>query len=254
MIAIKNVRKFFGKQAVLKGTDLTIQQGTVQALLGANGAGKSTLIYIFSGLLKADEGEIWLNNEQINMNDGKYRSKVGFVFDKPVYMDKLTAKEQLTFTAELYGIKPVEYKSRVTDLMEFFELPDNGTLIESYSKGMKSKVSLAMALINRPSVLVLDEPFDGIDFLSVQKVSTLFKDLAAKGVTILITSHQYDVIAEICEYFALLKDGVIVFNEKMSDLEHKAASFSDQKNPVKAYLESLMMDSSSVSKLSWLSN
>src|SRR5580693_935006 len=101
MIAIKKIEKAFGKQAVLKGTTLDIPKGTVQALLGANGAGKSTLIYILSGLLKADNGTIEVEGEVVSQNESSYRKKVGFVFDKPIYMDKLTAREQLAFTAEL---------------------------------------------------------------------------------------------------------------------------------------------------------
>jgi ABC-2 type transport system ATP-binding protein len=134
------------------------------------------------------------------------------------------------------------------------DLPiDNKKYIESYSKGMKNKVSLAAALIHQPKYLILDEPFDGIDFMSVQKIIKLFRQMADKGATILITSHQYDIIAEVCDKFALLKDGVIQFNLSMPELEALAQQgFSKEKVPVKAYLESLMSNDNQTQTLSWL--
>jgi ABC-2 type transport system ATP-binding protein len=236
MIKISNIIKSFGKQKVLDGVNLEIQSGTIQSLLGANGAGKSTLVHIIAGLMKCASGEVIINEELISVDSWKFRAETGFVFEQPVYIEKFTARECLIFTGKMFNIPDNELRRRVDDLVAFFELPDK-KFIELYSKGMKSKVSLACALIHNPKYLILDEPFDGIDFVSVQKISRTFADMAKNGCTILITSHQYDIIASLCHKFALLKDGKILFNNTMEELNKFA---SETGNTVKDYLEYCM--------------
>lgn len=253
MIAFANISKKYKSKTVLNATSFTVEKGTIQALLGANGAGKSTLVHILSAIMKWDSGEVWIDNEKITIDDYSYRRKVGYVFEKPIYIEKFSAKEYLTFVGEMYDLPKKIYKERVEELLAFFDLPtDNKKYIEHYSKGMKNKVSMAAALIHKPSYLILDEPFDGVDFLSIQKISKLLQDMAKNGATILVTSHQYDVIAELADKFAFLQDGQIKFNVTMPKLEQMAHNFSEDKNPVKAYLESLMQNSSDKSNLSFL--
>ena len=240
MIRITDIHKSYSTHEVLRGVSLDIPTGTLQVLLGANGAGKSTLIHIVSGLMRSNAGGFFIDGEPITFRSYRYRAKVGYVFEAPMYVEKFTAREQLMFTGRMYGIKKDPLKTRVAGLLDFFELPDDGRYIESYSKGMRSKVSLAMALIHSPKYLILDEPFDGVDFVSVQQIGKLLKRMASDGVTIFITSHQYDVIAELGDRFALMQDGVIRFNRTMEELREMAAGFSHAPNPVKPYLESLM--------------
>ncbi|MCU0447026.1 MAG: ABC transporter ATP-binding protein [Microscillaceae bacterium] len=253
MIEIKEIAKKFNQITILDNVCLEIETHSCQALLGANGAGKSTLVHILSAIMQWDSGEVWIDNEPITIDSYKYRHKVGYVFEKPIYIEKLSAQEYLSFVAEMYNIPKKDYKAKVEELLAFFELPqDNKKYIEHYSKGMKNKVSLAAALIHQPKYLILDEPFDGVDFLSIQKICKLFRSMVAKGATILITSHQYDVIAEVADKFAFLQDGEIKFNATMTELEVMAKDFATEKNPVKAYLESLMVKSASQNQLSWL--
>ena len=252
MIEIKDITKSYKREVVLKGIDLVCKSGKIQALLGANGAGKSTLINIISGLIKSNGGAFFIDNEQVTIKSYAYRIKVGYVFETPIYIDKLSAKEYLTFVAKMYKIPSKEYANRIAELLAFFDLPEDKKYIENYSKGMKSKVSLAASLIHQPNYLILDEPFDGVDFVSIQKITRLFQQLAAKGTTILITSHQYDVVAGLCDNFALLKTGKIIFNCTMPELKEKAnEAFKNNETPVKSYLESLMTDTQE-SNLSWV--
>jgi len=252
MIEIIDIKKSFKQQEVLKGVSLTIEKGTIQTLLGANGAGKTTLINIVSGLMKSNGGEIKIDDEIITIESYKHRSKVGYVFEEPVYVEKFTAREQLEFLGKMFKIEKTVLNQRINELLNFFELPnDKKKYIESYSKGMKSKVSLAMALLHNPKYLILDEPFDGIDFVSVQNISKLLRQMASNGVAISITSHQYDVIADMGTKFALLKDGQIMFNKTFGDLKLMASEFNQEANPVKAYLESLMVTEEKKG-LSWI--
>lgn len=254
MILVKNIFKSYKNDKVLKGVDLEVPNGKILSLLGANGAGKSTLINILSCIISPTSGQIFIDNEEINIDSYKYRAKVGYVFEQPMYIERFSAKEQLEFSAGMYEIPKKIYKNRIDELLNFFELPkDNKKYIEDYSKGMKAKVSLAMALINKPLYLILDEPFDGIDFLSVQKICKLFRDLASKGTTIIITSHQYDLIASVADLFSLLKNGKIDFTYTMNELKEKSSIlFPNIENPVKAYLESEMKIEGSKDSISYL--
>lgn len=253
MILIKNIHKEFSQQQVLQGVNLEIPTGCIQALMGANGAGKSTLVKIISGLSIPSLGEIHIDNEKITVDSYRHRHKVGYVFEEPMYIEKFTAKEYLTFVAKMYELTKNTYKTRVEELLAFFELPgDSKKYIERYSKGTKSKVSLAAALIHNPRYLILDEPFDGVDFLAVQRVTRLLRSMAQKGCTILVTSHQYDTIAELCDSFALLKDGKIFFNQTLSELEEAARGPDGSPIAVKQYVEKLMGTDGTPNSLSWV--
>ncbi|TAE75289.1 MAG: ABC transporter ATP-binding protein [Bacteroidetes bacterium] len=251
MILLQHISKSYKTQKVLSDVNLDIPKGTIQALLGANGAGKSTLINIISCLMPCDSGKIYVDDEEINLEKYDFRAKIGYVFEKPIYIEKLSAQEFFYFVANMHKIPKIDIKQRISDLLDFFELPkDNKKMIEQYSKGMKSKVSLASALIHKPEYLILDEPFDGLDFLSVQKISTLLKNMAKNNTTIFITSHQYDIIADVCDTFALLKEGQIKFNKTMLELEQdaKAQNFEN----VKTFLESILQVENSTNELDWL--
>lgn len=252
MIRINSITKNFGKQKVLDGVNLEIKSGTVQALLGANGAGKSTLVHVVAGLMKCPSGEVMIGEEPISTDSWKFRAETGFVFEQPVYIEKFTARECLTFVGKMYGIPEGELRNRVDDLVTFFDLPER-KYIEICSKGMKSKVSLACSLIHNPKYLILDEPFDGIDFVSVQKISRTFADMARNGCTILITSHQYDIIAGLCHKFALLKNGKILFNNTLDELHRIASDRNQSDSPVKSYLEYCMNGNENTpQQISWL--
>jgi len=253
MIKIDRVTKKFSTKKVLDGVNLICQKGKVQALLGANGAGKTTLIDIVSGLSKSTKGSFYIDGEKINLDNYTYRKKVGYVFEKALFFEKLTAKEYLRFVSEMYELPKNNYLSRIEELIAFFELPsDNSKNIENYSKGMKKKVSLAAALIHDPNYLILDEPFDGLDFVTLEKTKRLLRKMADNGTTILITSHQYDIVSSISDQFALLKKGKILFNLTIAELEEKAKIQQKNIDPsVKKYLENLMTDNKE-NDLSWI--
>lgn len=253
MIRISNIHKRYKSNLVLKGVDISINYGCIQSLLGANGAGKSTLIKIIACILEADDGELYIDNEKITIDSYGYRKKIGYVFEQPMYIDKLTPYEYLFFVGRMYYIKKNLLDDRINELLLFLDLHETDNYIEKLSKGMKSKISIAAALIHNPKYLILDEPFEGLDFLSIQKITRLFRTLAEKGCTILITSHQYDVIASLCDKFALLKNGSILFNYSLEELEKVAKEYTNDSNPVKYYLEKMMDENPSDKKsLSWI--
>src|SRR5690625_1542367 len=159
MIRIRSLNKNFGSKRILNNLNLICETGKIQALLGANGAGKTTMIYILSGLLKSDSGEIFIDEELVDVNQDKYKSKIGYVFEVPLYFEKLTAKEFLMFSAKMRDIKEEQYLPRINHYMDLLEVPDDKKFIEKYSKGMKQKINIITALLHEPKYLILDEPF-----------------------------------------------------------------------------------------------
>jgi ABC-type multidrug transport system, ATPase component len=239
MIKVCNIKKSYNRHSVLNGVDIICEKGKIQALMGANGAGKTTLINIISGLLRHDDGTCFIENEEVTENNYTYKTNVGYVLETPMYIESFTADEYLEFVARLHKLDENTIKLRMQELLDFFELPtQNKKYIKNFSRGMKGKVSLAASLIHNPQYLILDEPFDGLDFLTIEKIKTLLKTKAEKGATILITSHQYDIISALCDNLALLKDGIIEFNNSYDALEKQVTEESEES--VKTYLEKLM--------------
>lgn len=219
MLEIIQLSKTYKPQEVLKDINLTVPKGFIQGLIGKNGSGKSTLLNAIAGVIQY-EGTVKIDGEVIVPQRNDYRKKVGYVLQKPFYIEKLSATEYLSFVAEMYGISKKVYAPKIAELLNFFSLPKhNSKWIEDYSKGMKAKVSLATALLHDPEYFILDEPFDGMDFMSVENCVQLFKNKAEAGACILIASHQFDVITELCHSIALLQNKTIALNHSYAELQ-----------------------------------
>jgi ABC-2 type transport system ATP-binding protein len=211
MISIIGLKKEFGKQIVLKNVNITVPCNSIYGLTGNNGVGKSTLFNILGGLMKPDNGKVYINNNELLNHNKSQCNQIGCVFDIPLYIEKLTGLEFSNFVGEMYNLPKEVLKNRVTELLNFFELyEDRNKLIERYSKGMKSKMSLLTALIHSPKYLFLDEPFDGIDKKSITKIITYLKQLSESGTTILLSSHQENQIDELCNKVFILENGIII--------------------------------------------
>lgn len=238
MLEIKNVFKSFNDNEVLKGVDLTIENNSIHALLGANGAGKSTLVNIVSGIMYPDSGNVYMDNEEITPKKHKHKAKTGYVFETPVYIENFKLYDFLLFASELYNIEKNTGKRRIKDLTDFFELPMNKR-IYTFSKGMKAKVSFALALLNNPKYLILDEAFEGMDFLSINKLQKYIKTKQQNnGLTVLITSHQIDLILSFCDTISLLKNGKIAFTYPVDYLNHIASqTYPGTIDPIKHLFE-----------------
>lgn len=254
-IQVRNLCKSYRNGSVKALDELCIEvpTGSLFGLMGLNGAGKTTLAYILAGLIKKDSGEISIRGQIIDNDDYLYKQHVGFVLDRPLYFDKLTANEYLRFVAEMYGLKNKDINSRVEELVNFFEFPESGTtLIETYSKGMKQKVSLASAIIHKPDILIFDEPFDGIDVASTEKMQGVLIQISNQGRTVLITSHNLEMIEKLCSDCAIIDKGKCIFQSSMQDL---VARLKDQGMDEQSSLRELFLkltDASSVQDLSWL--
>lgn len=241
MIGLKNISKRFGTQTVLNNVSLDIRKGEIHALLGTNGAGKSTLIKILAGLLPKENGGIYY--DQAPMKTERIR-KIGFVFDEPLYLPYLSAGEYLEFVCRLIGMGPKTYQPKIDESLSLFSLPADRKPINTYSNGMKSKVSFAAAMIHSPEFLVLDEPFNGIDFITTREVVKILKQRAKEGTGIFVTSHQFDIILELATHFSILHGARIILSMPREQLQEEAEKlFADLSagEAVKTYVENSIL-------------
>ena len=195
IISIKDFRKEYKKTVAVNNLNLKIKRGSFFGFIGPNGAGKSTTVNFIAGLVKKDKGELRFDGQIITESSYKYKGRIGFVLEKPMYLEKLTGKEFLHFTGQMQKIDLPTVKQRTDELLAFMELIEKqDELIEKYSAGMKKKISLAAAMIHDPDILILDEPFEGIDPVSVNKIKENLKLMVKNGKTILLTSHVLEIV------------------------------------------------------------
>lgn len=220
-IEIKNFSKVYKKS--IKAVDnlsLDIPRGCFFGLLGPNGAGKTTTVNFVAGLIRRSSGELFIQEETITDSSYMYKGKIGFVLDRPLYIEKFTAKEYLSFAGQMYGLDSSASNRRSDELLEFMDLGEkHNELIETYSAGMKKKVSLSAALIHNPEILILDEPFEGIDPVSSKKIREVLLDLVKKGKTIVLTSHILEIVEKLCDEVAIMNKGKLIFQNRIENIQ-----------------------------------
>ena len=222
-IELIGLRKYYNRDVkALDGLDLSVEAGTLIGFVGPNGAGKSTMINVVAGLIRKDSGEVRLLGEDIRPADYEYKRNVGFVLESPRYIEKLTAREYLRFVAGMYGIEDRAARSRIDELLEFFDLEKKKKArIESYSAGMKKKIALAAAIIHRPKILILDEPLEAIDPISAKDIKDNLKLMVQHGATVLLSSHVLDTVEKLCDEIAIINRGKIVFRSRMGEIRDR---------------------------------
>ncbi|AZV45531.1 ABC transporter ATP-binding protein [Peribacillus asahii] len=208
-IAIEQVSKRFGKKVVLHEIDLQIEEGRIYGFIGPSGAGKTTLVKMIVGMDMPDSGTIHVLNEKVpNL---ALLQEIGYMAQADALYAELTGKENLTFFASLYKLNKTEMKNRIAYAAELVNLTNElNKKVSAYSGGMKRRLSLAIALIQNPKILILDEPTVGIDpelRLSIWNELLRLKD--EEGKTIIVTTHVMDE-AEKCDFVAMVRDGVIL--------------------------------------------
>ena len=239
----------------LDGLSLAVRKGTIFGFLGLNGAGKTTTIRILAGLNSKDAGAVKLFGKEIDEHDYDHKQNIGFVLDGPLYFDWMSAGEYLRFVGTMYDLSTNDIEQRANELLEFFDLTAKGDdLIESFSTGMKKKVSLAAAIIHKPQLIVLDEPLEGIDALAASTIKESLKMMADGGTTIFITSHVLDTVEKLCDEIAIIHQGKVLLQCMTSEIRSRAKG--SLRNETYASLEELFVDlvSDKVKKkhLSWL--
>jgi len=209
----------FGDFTAVDSVNLVVERGRFFGFLGPNGAGKSTTIRMLTGLLAPTSGQIRVLGRDVTSEPLEVKRRIGVVPEDLNLFERLTGAEMLTFTARMYGLQKMEIAERTRELLSLMELDDEPKkLIVEYSHGMKKKLSLACALIHRPEILFLDEPFEGIDALASRTLKDLLSRLTARGLTVFLTSHVLEIVERLCTDIAIISQGKLVAAGPLSEL------------------------------------
>src|SRR5882724_8605170 len=212
------VRRFQDFVAV-DNLNLSVQRGSFFGFLGPNGAGKSTTIKMLTGLLGATSGMILVLGRDLEAEPLEVKRRIGVVPEDLNLFERLTGAEMLTFTGRMYGLQKTEIAERARELLNLMELEEAPRkLIVEYSHGMKKKLSLACALIHRPEILFLDEPFEGVDAIASRTLKDLLMKLTSRGLTVFLTSHVLEIVERLCSDIAIIAQGKLLASGSLNEL------------------------------------
>lgn len=220
MIEIKNVSKTYtGTKKALDDISFDVKNGEIFGFIGHNGAGKTTMIKSIVGILDFESGDILINNKSIKSNPIECKMEIAYVPDNPDMYENMRAIDFINFVCDMYNISKNEREEKVLELARIFEIDDKlGNEINSFSHGMKQKVALIAALAHNPDILIMDEPFVGLDPKAVFDMKKIMHDMAKAGKTVFFSTHILDVAEKLCDRVAIIKGGKIVKIGKMKDI------------------------------------
>ena len=209
----------FGDFVAVDDLNLLVKRGSFFGFLGPNGAGKSTTIKMLTGLLAPTSGSMHVLGRDLLAQPLEVKRRIGVVPEDLNLFERLTGAEMLTFTARMYGVPRAEIAQRSQELLELMELrSEPRKLIVEYSHGMKKKLSLACALIHRPEILFLDEPFEGVDAIASRTLKDLLSRLTTRGLTVFLTSHVLEIVERLCSDIAIIAHGKLLAAGPLNEL------------------------------------
>lgn len=221
-IVLQNVSKNFGKKEVLHDLSLQIEKAEIFGLVGPSGSGKTTLIKLIAGINQATKGNVFVYN--INMPNLNEMKRIGYMAQADALYEELSAYENADFIATMYGLKGKHKKERIKEVFDLVQLSQHmKKQVQHFSGGMKKRLSLAIALLHEPEILILDEPTVGIDPLLRKTIWGKFYELKKKGTTIIVTTHIMDE-AEFCERLGLIREGNLVAVGTPEELKKRVSS------------------------------
>lgn len=224
-ICIENLTKIYGSKAAVDNLTLRVPKGSFFGFLGPNGAGKTTTIKILMGLAQATSGSVTMLGQSVDIHHFDLRKKIGVVLDDSLLFDRLTGQEYLQFVGRIYGLERDVVDHRVKELLELFELtPARHKVIAEYSKGMKKRIAMGAALIHRPALFLMDEPFEGVDAVGARLMKEILLDRVRQGCTVFLTSHVLEVVERLCERLAIIHEGKLVLEGTMDELRAGGSS------------------------------
>lgn len=217
MLQVKNIVKYYGDNKAVDNLSFGVKNGEIFGLLGENGAGKTTTFRIIMGLLDATEGEVLLDGKKI---DYSITDKIGFVTEERSLLTKMTVKEQLIFYGVLKGMKEQEIEEELEKWLHFFQIESyENRKIKELSKGNQQKIQFISAIIHHPKLLILDEPFTGLDPINVELMKKAIYKLQKEGCSIIFSSHQMEHIENFCEKLIILVKGKAIVDGYVRDIK-----------------------------------
>jgi ABC-type multidrug transport system ATPase subunit len=219
LVEIDNVTKAFGYKIALKDVSFSVPPGQICGLLGPNGAGKTTLFRLLMGILKATEGRILIDRRDAFEDRVEVKRLIGFLPDEPVFYSYLSGREVLELSAAMHGLDVSAVRGRLSPVIARLRLAsDIDNYAEDYSRGMKKKLGLLLAMLHEPKLLVLDEPTNGLDVESTHLFYELISETATKGTTILFSTHLMDHVTRLCSHAVIINEGKIAAKGSLAEL------------------------------------
>lgn len=226
-IRIQSLTKQFNDHVAVSDLNLEIPAGSIFGLLGPNGSGKTTTVRMIAGQLSIDQGSIQLGPHNVAQETLAVKAQIGVMPDGAAFFNHLSFDEHLMLEAQVRGLSRIDARQRCDDLLAYLDLAKTRhTRVAQGSMGMKKKLALALALIHRPAVLLLDEPFESLDPIARKRARELILAARDAGTTILLTSHLLLMVGETVDRFALIKQGVLVHQESLAEMNTRGEDLS----------------------------
>ena len=220
MLRVQDLHKSFGDIRALEGCTFEVERGAMLGFLGPNGAGKTTAMRSIFRLINLDRGEVTWDRKPIEADD---LLRFGYMPEQRGLYPKMKAKDQLAYFGRLHGMSKPDATDSALKWLTTFGLEDRAdTPVEALSHGNQQRVQLAAALVHDPELLVLDEPFSGLDPIAVETMSGVLEDEAARGKAVVFSSHQLDLVEDLCEDVAIINEGAVVVSGKVEELKDSA--------------------------------
>lgn len=220
VLEIKNYSKTYnGTKKAADDISITVESGDIYGFIGHNGAGKSTTIRAVVGVLDFTDGDILIDGHSVKKDPLECKRITAYIPDNPDIYENLTGIQYLNFIADIFGVDAATRQERITEYADKFEITDAlGDSISSYSHGMKQKVAIIAALIHEPKLMVMDEPFVGLDPKAAFMLKEIMHEMCAKGSAVFFSTHVLDVAEKLCNKVAIIKEGKIITQGTMEDL------------------------------------
>ena len=216
MLKIKNLTKKYGEKIAVNDLSLDVEAGQICAFIGHNGAGKTTTLKAIAGIIDFDGGEIYIDDINIKTNSIEAKKKIAYLPDNPDLYEHLKGIDYLNFIADIFDVSEEERKVEIENYAKRLEIyNDLGAPISSYSHGMKQKLALVSALIHKPKLILLDEPFVGLDPVSSHAFKEIMNEFVKNGSAIFYSTHVLEVAEKICKHVAIIKQGKLVASGEM---------------------------------------
>ena len=219
ILSLQAVRKEYRNVVAVDDVSFEVPEGSLFGLLGPNGAGKTSLIRIITTITMADSGQVLFNGELLNR---KHVEHIGYLPEERGLYRKMKVGEHLLYLAQLKGLSSADAKSRIGTLMERFEIQDWwNKKIEELSKGMQQKIQFIATIVHEPKLIILDEPFSGLDPINTNLIKDVIFELNNNGTSVIFSTHRMEQVEEICEHIILINDGKNVLEGTVSDIKEK---------------------------------
>ncbi len=219
-LEVNHLSKFYGKKHVVKDVSFSMESGDITGLLGPNGAGKTTTIKSVVGILDFDEGEIFIDGKSVKKDSLECKRVIAYIPDNPDLYEFMSGLQYLNFISDIFGVEEKDRKERIEKYSTAFEIKEDlASPISSYSHGMKQKLAIISALVHDPKLIIMDEPFVGLDPIASHLLKDIMREKCNEGGAIFFSTHVLEVAEKLCDKIAIIKGGKLIKSGTMEEVK-----------------------------------